>query len=107
MTGCTVKELCAAVGGTLLRESGAVVTQVSTDSRSIPAGALFVPLVGERFDGHAYIAKALDEAAKANPWAFGDGQPGYPDVRDGGDPHHTPTGSTSEQFADWFAQVTK
>ena len=53
------------------------------------------------------IAKALDDAAKANPWAFGDGQPGYPDVRDGGDPHHTPTGSTSEQFADWFAQVTK
>ena len=36
------------------------------------------------------IAKALDDAAKANPWAFGDGQPGYPDVRDGGDPHHTP-----------------
>ena len=54
------------------------------------------------------IGKALDEAAKANPWAFGGFvQPGYPDVRDGGDPHHTPTGSTSEQFADWFAQVTK
>lgn len=34
-------------------------------------------------------------------------KPGYPSVRDGGDPHHTPTGSTSEQFADWFAQVTK
>ena len=30
MTGCTVKELCAAVGGTLLQQSGAVVTQVST-----------------------------------------------------------------------------
>lgn len=53
------------------------------------------------------IGKALDEAVKANPWAFGDGQPGYPSVRDGGDSHHTPTGSTSEQFADWFAQVTK
>lgn len=53
------------------------------------------------------IAKALDAAAKANPWAFGDGQPGYPDVRDGGDPHHTPTGSTRQQFADWFEQVTK
>ena len=59
MTGCTVKELCAAVGGTLLQESGAVVTQVSTDSRSIPAGALFVPLVGERFDGHNYLDAAL------------------------------------------------
>lgn len=59
MTGCTVKELCAAVGGTLLRESGAVVTQVSTDSRSIPNRALFVPLVGERFDGHDYLDAAL------------------------------------------------
>lgn len=53
------------------------------------------------------IAKALDAVAKANPWAFGDGQPGYPDVRDGGDPHHTPTGSTRQQFADWFEQVAK
>ena len=50
MIGCTVQQLCNAVGGTLLQESGAVVTEVSTDSRSIPAGALFVPLVGERFD---------------------------------------------------------
>ena len=60
MTGCTVKELCAAVGGTLLRESGAVVTQVSTDSRSIPNRALFVPLAGERFDGHDYLDAALE-----------------------------------------------
>ena len=63
MTGCTVKELCAAVGGTLLRESGAVVTQVSTDSRSIPNRALFVPLVGERFDGHDYLDAALERGA--------------------------------------------
>ena len=54
------------------------------------------------------INKALEEAVKANPWAFGDTPPaGYPNVKDGGDPHHTPTGSTSQQFADWFAQVTK
>ena len=46
MIGCTVQQLCNAVGGTRLQESGAVVTEVSTDSRSIPAGALFVPLVG-------------------------------------------------------------
>ncbi len=63
MTGCTVKELCAAVGGTLLQESGAVVTEVSTDSRSIPAGALFVPLAGERFDGHDYLNAALESGA--------------------------------------------
>ena len=63
MTGCTVKELCAAVGGTLLQESGAVVTEVSTDSRSIPNRALFVPLVGERFDGHDYLDAALERGA--------------------------------------------
>ena len=63
MTGCTVKELCAAVGRTLLQQSGAVVTPVSTDSRSIPNRALFVPLVGERFDGHDYLDAALERGA--------------------------------------------
>ena len=48
MTPCTVREICAAVNGVLLQGSDAAVTQVSTDSRSVPAGALFVPLVGER-----------------------------------------------------------
>ena len=63
MTPCTVREICDAVGGVLLQGSDAAVTQVSTDSRSVPAGALFVPLVGERFDGHAYIGKALESGA--------------------------------------------
>ena len=63
MIDCTVKELCAAVGGTLLQQSGAVVTQVSTDSRSIPNRALFVPLAGERFDGHDYLDAALERGA--------------------------------------------
>ena len=63
MTPCTVREICDAVGGTLLQSSEVSVTRVSTDSRSIPEGALFVPLVGERFDGHAYIGKALEAGA--------------------------------------------
>lgn len=32
---------------------------------------------------------------------------GYPNVQDGGDPHKNPTGSTREQFAEWFDQVMK
>ena len=63
MTPCTVREICDAVGGTLLQSSDVSVTRVSTDSRSIPEGALFVPLVGERFDGHTYIGKALEAGA--------------------------------------------
>lgn len=30
---------------------------------------------------------------------------GYPAVKDGGEPTHTPTGSTSQQFAEWFRQA--
>ena len=52
------------------------------------------------------INKALEDAVKANPWAFGDTQSaGYPNVKDGGDPRHNPTGSTREQFANWAEQM--
>ena len=64
MTPCTAREICAAVGGTLLQDSGAPVTGVTTDSRAVQPGQLFIPLVGERFDGHAYISKALDGGAE-------------------------------------------
>lgn len=35
------------------------VSSVSTDSRQLSPGALFVALVGERFDGHAFLVPAL------------------------------------------------
>lgn len=63
MTPCTVRELAAAVGGTILQDNGAVVTEVTTDSRRVPENALFIPLVGERFDGHDYIGGALAQGA--------------------------------------------
>lgn len=34
-------------------------TGVGTDSRRLAEGALFVPLVGERFDGHSFLADVL------------------------------------------------
>ena len=37
--------------------------EVSTDSRSIQAGDLFVALTGEHFDGHDYVAQALSRGA--------------------------------------------
>ena len=64
MTPCTAREICAAVGGTLLQgEGSALVTGVTTDSRAVSAGQLFIPLTGERFDGHAYIGSALSSGA--------------------------------------------
>ena len=64
MTPCTAREICAAVGGTLLQgEGSALITGVTTDSRAVSAGQLFIPLTGERFDGHAYIGSALSSGA--------------------------------------------
>ena len=64
MSPCTVAALCAAVGGKLLSgDSAAVVTGVTTDSRAAADGQLFIPLTGERFDGHAYIDSALSAGA--------------------------------------------
>ena len=60
MKRLTVSELLTATGGTLLAGGeSAAVTSVSTDSRKAGEGALFIPLTGERFDGHDYIDKAL------------------------------------------------
>ena len=40
-------------------------SEVSTDTRTLQPGALFVALVGERFDGHDHLARARDAGASA------------------------------------------
>ncbi len=63
MMPTTASQLCAAVNGTLYGDGALLVDTLSTDSRSIAAGAWFVPLTGERFDGHDYIPMALEKGA--------------------------------------------
>jgi len=41
------------------------VREISTDSRTIGPGSLFIPLLGENFDGHGYIEEALKKGAVA------------------------------------------
>ena len=41
------------------------LSDVSTDSRNMVPGALFVPLRGERFDGHDYLSQAVKNGAAA------------------------------------------
>ena len=47
------------------RRGEAELTAVSTDSRQIPEKALFLPIKGERFDAHDFIAKAIENGAAA------------------------------------------
>ena len=66
MEAITLAQLLEAVKGRLLGGFDRLDTpilQVETDSRSIHSGTLFIPLVGDRFDGHAYINAALEGGA--------------------------------------------
>ena len=65
MEPITAGALLAAVHGELLQgEETAEILGVNTDSRTVKAGEVFLPLVGERFDGHDYIEKALSAGAE-------------------------------------------
>ena len=65
MQSMTVKEITAAVGGVWWNptETDPEVTAVCTDSRKLTPGCLFVPWVGEKFDGHDFIDSALEKGA--------------------------------------------
>ncbi len=54
----TLHEAAHAIGA-LAQGVDAGFSAVSTDSRSIAAGDLFVALKGDTFDGHAYVAEVL------------------------------------------------
>ncbi len=45
--------------------AGAIVQGITTDSRAVGPGQLFVALRGEKFDGHDYVAAAIAQGAVA------------------------------------------
>ena len=65
MEPSTVAEIAGLASGTLVGSGSGVVTAVSTDTRSIQAGQLFVALRGERFDAHDFLATAFAQGAAA------------------------------------------
>lgn len=64
MAEFTVGEVCLATQGKVV---GSVVqeqfTGVSTDTRTVKKGDLFIPLVGDKFDGHDFIHQAIENGA--------------------------------------------
>jgi UDP-N-acetylmuramoyl-tripeptide--D-alanyl-D-alanine ligase len=44
---------------------GGEYSEISTDTRTLQPGALFVALAGERFDGHDHLERARDAGARA------------------------------------------
>lgn len=63
MMTCTAKELCAATGGTLVPGRRGLFLRQHRQPPGWSQGCLFIPLVGERFDGHTYLTQALESGA--------------------------------------------
>jgi UDP-N-acetylmuramoyl-tripeptide--D-alanyl-D-alanine ligase len=62
----TISELTRTVAALEAHGDGRIAfSSVSTDTRTLAPGALFVALRGERFDGHDYVAAARERGAVA------------------------------------------
>ena len=62
----TIREIVIACGGRLLcGDENTVITSVSTDSRQITDGTLFVPIKGGRTDAHSFINATFAAGAAA------------------------------------------
>ncbi len=64
MIPLSLEQVAEAVDGQLIGES-CTIALVSTDTRSIDKGALFIALVGPSFDGHLFAERALESGAAA------------------------------------------
>jgi UDP-N-acetylmuramoyl-tripeptide--D-alanyl-D-alanine ligase len=45
-----------------------LVSGVSTDTRTLTVGNLYIPLIGDVFDGHQFVDKAVEAGAVASLW---------------------------------------
>lgn len=61
MEALSLKEIAACLGAKM--DTDQQIIGICTDSRKVTSGVLFVALVGERFDGHDYVAAALNQGA--------------------------------------------
>jgi UDP-N-acetylmuramoyl-tripeptide--D-alanyl-D-alanine ligase len=64
MQPLSLAQIAKLAGGSISADNTSViVSRVSTDSRTLQAGDLFVPLRGENFDGHKFIEQAAERGA--------------------------------------------
>lgn len=86
MKDVRLEEVARFTGGMVTTGPDTLVSRVSTDTRNLEKGALFVALIGERQDGHRFLERACRRGAAAavvnreNPHAehFRRGQPDFP-----------------------------
>ncbi|MFA5393653.1 MAG: UDP-N-acetylmuramoyl-tripeptide--D-alanyl-D-alanine ligase [Candidatus Ratteibacteria bacterium] len=78
MEKITVKELLDWTGGLLKQgRQDSVIRSVSINSRSLKRGDFFIPVAGENFDGHNFIAAAVAKGASGSLFALGKFSPSH------------------------------
>ncbi|KLR74949.1 UDP-N-acetylmuramoyl-tripeptide--D-alanyl-D-alanine ligase, partial [Geobacillus sp. T6] len=73
----TVRQIAEMADGQCLKPEweNIVVSGVSTDTRTIQAGNLYIPLRGATFNGHDFVQEAAQKGAAAVLWAEREGTP--------------------------------
>lgn len=60
----SLQQLADITGGTLTGDDHSI-SSVTTDTRTVETGSLFIALIGERFDAHDFCQQAVDKGAVA------------------------------------------
>ena len=64
MATFTIEELNKALNGALIQKGvTSLFSGISTDTRTIKKGDVFIALLGENFDGHEFIDNAINKGA--------------------------------------------
>lgn len=63
MRPVTARWVAEAAGGTLVGDPAIEVTSAWNDTRALKQGALYVAIIGEQFDGHDFVAAAVNAGA--------------------------------------------
>lgn len=68
-----IKEICDNYRGDI--NGNTIINEVFIDSRIEVENGLFIPIVGERFDGHSFLQNAIEGGAIASLWEVGKSLP--------------------------------
>lgn len=86
MKNLTIEHITRACGGTYCGprdKAGCTVSAITTDSRKVEKACLFVPIKGERSDGHDYIPSVMEQGALVTLTEIDLGEQPYPYIRVG------------------------
>ena len=63
MEALSLAEIAEATAGTRRGPEELIIDNISTDSRTLSEGDLFIALIGDNFDGHEFVADAFAQGA--------------------------------------------